>query len=207
MEQEKPKPEKPKVSEKPKIPPKPKNLNLNPQPEQLDSQQRSPFSPVHSPPLSPTLVPEEVKILETVDDIQDRRDTVLGKYVLFKADTQDKRNKLLDSKRFQYFKRDADELEAWIMEKLQVASEEWHKDTTNLQIKIQKHQAFEAEVQAHTSAIETLDQNGNQMIQSQHFASDTIKVDYFALNFSFMSNISYFRNVWKKYTNFGTCCL
>ncbi|XP_046912675.2 spectrin alpha chain isoform X2 [Dermatophagoides farinae] len=175
MEQEKPKPEKPKVSEKPKIPPKPKNLNLNPQPEQLDSQQRSPFSPVHSPPLSPTLVPEEVKILETVDDIQDRRDTVLGKYVLFKADTQDKRNKLLDSKRFQYFKRDADELEAWIMEKLQVASEEWHKDTTNLQIKIQKHQAFEAEVQAHTSAIETLDQNGNQMIQSQHFASDTIK--------------------------------
>ena len=180
MEQEKPKPEKvSKISEKPKIPPKPKHLNLNPTTdESSDSKQRSPFSPVHSPPLSPTLLPEEVKILETVDDIQDRRDTVLGKYVLFKADTQDKRHKLLDSKRFQYFKRDADELEAWIMEKLQVASEEWHKDTTNIQIKIQKHQAFEAEVQAHTSAIDTLDKNGNQMIQNQHFASDTIKVNF-----------------------------
>lgn len=175
---------KPKM-EKPKIPPKPKTLNIGSAPpartSDLDQPRhlQSPFSPVQSPPLSPSIMPEEIKILETVDDIQDRRDTVLGKYVLFKADTQDKRNKLLDSKRFQYFKRDADELEAWIMEKLQIASEEWHKDITNIQIKIQKHQAFEAEVQAHSDAIDTLDLNGNHMIQNQHFASDAIKVKLF----------------------------
>lgn len=47
------------------------------------------------------------------------------------------------SRRFQYFKRDADELESWILEKLQAASDESYKDPTNLQAKIQKHQAFE----------------------------------------------------------------
>lgn len=50
------------------------------------------------------------------------------------------------SRRFQYFKRDADELESWILEKLQAASDESYKDPTNLQAKIQKHQAFEVNI-------------------------------------------------------------
>lgn len=125
---------------------------------------------------NPQTPEESFKILETVDDIQERRDTVLGKYVLFKADAKDKRNKLEDSKRFQYFKRDADELESWILEKLKIASEEFVKDSTNIQAKIQKHQAFEAEVTAHAEVIETLDRNGQEMINGQHFASEAIKV-------------------------------
>lgn len=129
------------------------------------------------PPDDPNQESENFKILETIDDIQERRDTVLGKYVLFKADAKDKRTKLEDSKRFQYFKRDADELESWIYEKLQIVSEECFKDYTNLQGKIQRHQAFEAEVTAHAEAIETLDRNGLQMINNQHFASETIKVN------------------------------
>lgn len=35
---------------------------------------------------------------------------------------------------FQYFKRDADELESWILEKTQAASDESYKDPTNLQV-------------------------------------------------------------------------
>ena len=46
----------------------------------------------------------------------------------------DRRNKLEDSRRYQYFKRDADELESWIYEKLQTASDESYKDPTNLQV-------------------------------------------------------------------------
>ncbi|OTF69634.1 hypothetical protein BLA29_011962, partial [Euroglyphus maynei] len=76
---------------------------------------------------------------------------------------------------FQYFKRDADELESWINEKLQVALDESWKDPTNLQAKIQKHQAFEAEVHAHANAIAELDATGNDMISQQHFASEVIK--------------------------------
>ena len=76
---------------------------------------------------------------------------------------------------FQYFKRDADELEGWIYEKLQAASDESFKDPTNLQAKIQKHQAFEAEVAAHSNAIVLLDNTGSEMIAQHHFASDVIR--------------------------------
>lgn len=119
--------------------------------------------------------PKEVKILETAEDIQERREQVLSRYSEFKLETRQKREKLEDSRRFQYFKRDADELESWIHEKLQAASEESYRDTTNLQAKIQKHQAFEAEVSAHSNAIVALDNTGQEMIKQQHFASDTIQ--------------------------------
>lgn len=119
--------------------------------------------------------PREVKILETADDIQERREQVLGRYSQFKSEARCKRDKLEDSRRFQYFKRDADELESWIHEKLQAASDESYKDPTNLQAKIQKHQAFEAEVSAHNNAILVLDKTGMEMINQGHFASTTIK--------------------------------
>lgn len=119
--------------------------------------------------------PKEVKILETAEDIQERREQVLSRYSEFKLETRQKREKLEDSRRFQYFKRDADELESWINEKLQAASDESYRDPTNLQAKIQKHQAFEAEVSAHSNAIVVLDNTGQEMIKQQHFASDTIQ--------------------------------
>ena len=45
-----------------------------------------------------------------------------------------------------------------------MASDESYKDPTNLQAKIQKHQAFEAEVAAHSNAIVVLDNTGMEMI-------------------------------------------
>lgn len=42
--------------------------------------------------------------------------------------------------------------------------------------KLQKHQAFEAEVQANSGAIIKLDETGNLMISEGHFASETIRV-------------------------------
>lgn len=119
--------------------------------------------------------PREIKILETAEDIQNRRQEVLSRYEQFKTICSDRRQKLEDSRRYQYFKRDADELESWIYEKLQTASDESYKDPTNLQAKIQKHQAFEAEVAAHANAIVVLDNTGTDMINKEHFASDIIK--------------------------------
>ncbi|XP_074654192.1 spectrin alpha chain-like [Tubulanus polymorphus] len=119
--------------------------------------------------------PREIKILETPEDIQERRDQVLGRYSAFKTATHERREKLEDARRYMYFKRDADELESWILEKLQTASDESFRDPTNLQAKIQKHQAFEAEVQAHANAIVELDNIGYEMINEQHYASETIQ--------------------------------
>lgn len=72
--------------------------------------------------------------LETAEDIQARRDQVLARYQKFKAAAEQRRAKLQDALRLQQFRRDADELEGWITEKLQTASDEAYKDTTNLQV-------------------------------------------------------------------------
>ena len=69
-----------------------------------------------------------------------------------------------------------DELESWIKEKLKTASEESWKELTNLSAKIQKHQAFEAEVAGHKYVIDNLDQSGGEMVNTDHFAKQTISV-------------------------------
>uniref|UniRef100_A0A452RWB4 Spectrin alpha chain, non-erythrocytic 1 n=1 Tax=Ursus americanus TaxID=9643 RepID=A0A452RWB4_URSAM len=122
-----------------------------------------------------TETPSGVKVLETAEDIQERRQQVLDRYHRFKELSTLRRQKLEDSYRFQFFQRDAEELEKWIQEKLQIASDENYKDPTNLQGKLQKHQAFEAEVQANSGAIVKLDETGNLMISEGHFASETIR--------------------------------
>lgn len=77
-----------------------------------------------------------VKVLETAEDIQDRRQQVLDRYRRFKDLSIMRRQKLEDSYRFQFFRRDADELEKWIQEKLQIASDENYKDPSNLQVRM-----------------------------------------------------------------------
>lgn len=75
-----------------------------------------------------------VKVLETAEDIQDRRQQVLDRYRRFKELSVLRRQKLEDSYRFQCFRRDAEELEKWIQEKLQMASDESYKEPSNLQV-------------------------------------------------------------------------
>lgn len=76
----------------------------------------------------------EIKLLETVEDIENRRDHVLRRYAEFKLATQQRRKRLEDAKKLFQFKRDADEVEVWINEKLLVASDESYKDPVNLQV-------------------------------------------------------------------------
>lgn len=47
----------------------------------------------------------------------------------------EKRSKLGESQTLQQFSRDVDEIEAWISEKLQTATDESYKDPTNIQVK------------------------------------------------------------------------
>lgn len=44
---------------------------------------------------------KEVRILETAEDIQDRRDQVLSRYQQFRSEARIKREKLEDSRKFQ----------------------------------------------------------------------------------------------------------
>ena len=76
----------------------------------------------------------DIPILETVEDIQCRREQVLRRYAEFKEATRLRRRRLEDAKRFHQFTRDADEVETWINEKLQIASDECYRDPTNLKV-------------------------------------------------------------------------
>jgi spectrin alpha len=119
--------------------------------------------------------PQGIKVLETPEEIQDRRDEVLGRYANFREATEDRRRKLEEAKKYQFFKRDADELESWILEKLQTYAEEYFKDLANLQSKKQRHQAFELEFRAQADILSHLDATGEDMIQKRHYASDIIR--------------------------------
>ncbi|XP_065068119.1 spectrin alpha chain, non-erythrocytic 1-like [Rhopilema esculentum] len=116
----------------------------------------------------------DIKMLETVEDIQNRREEVLKRYSEFKAATIARRKRLEDAKRYYQFKRDADEVEAWINERLQIATEESYKDPTNLQVKLQKHAAFEAEIQANKYMLDGIDAIGNKMVEDGHGQSEYV---------------------------------
>lgn len=70
-----------------------------------------------------------------------------------KSALNQRRSKLGESQSLQQFQREAEEAEAWIAEKMQIADDESYKDPTNLPGKLQKHQAFEAEVSANEERI------------------------------------------------------
>lgn len=76
----------------------------------------------------------EIKLLKTVEDIQERRQQVLKRYAEFKVATQSRRKRLEDAKQLFQFKRDADEVEVWINDKMEIALDECYKDSANLQV-------------------------------------------------------------------------
>ena len=98
------------------------------------------------------------------NDIQDKRDEVLSRWQKLKEALIEKRSKLGESQTLQQFSRDADEIENWMLEKLQLAEEETYKDPANIQSKHQKHQAFEAELAANADRIQSVLSMGENLI-------------------------------------------
>lgn len=109
------------------------------------------------------------------DDVAVKRDQLLERRnVLYEA-SANRRQLLEESYKYQTFERDCDETKSWINEKLKTASDESYLDPTNLQTKVQKHQNFEAELDANKNRIETIQQTGEQLIEEKHYASETIR--------------------------------
>lgn len=52
------------------------------------------------------------------------------------------------SRKFHDFSADVDDLRRWMADKLKTASDESYRDLTNLERKLQKHEAFERELHA-----------------------------------------------------------
>ncbi|KAJ7409265.1 hypothetical protein BTVI_57146 [Pitangus sulphuratus] len=109
-----------------------------------------------------------------MDDVATRRDALLSRRNALHERAMYRRAQLADSFHLQQFFRDSDELKSWVNEKMKTATDEAYKDPSNLQGKVQKHQAFEAELSANQSRIDALEKAGQKLIDVKHYASDEV---------------------------------
>uniref|UniRef100_A0A8C9UTX8 Spectrin alpha chain, erythrocytic 1 n=2 Tax=Marmotini TaxID=337730 RepID=A0A8C9UTX8_SPEDA len=128
----------------------------------------------HSP-METMLESSGPKVLETAEEIQQRRQEVLNRYERFKERVAERGQKLEESYYYQVFRRDADDLEKWIKEKLKIAEERSYEDPTNIQGKYEKHQSVVTEVQAKSRVLPELEEIRKLRFTEDHFAHEDTK--------------------------------
>ncbi|GAB6026067.1 hypothetical protein CHUAL_012270 [Chamberlinius hualienensis] len=104
-------------------------------------------------------------------DIQSRLKTVCQRLDRLKELAMIRQNKLKESKQLQHFLRNIHEVFGWIHEKHITASDANYLDFSNLQGKIEKHQAFQAELMANKGRVDAVNQEGETLIGAGHFAA------------------------------------
>lgn len=109
--------------------------------------------------------------------ISDKRNQVLERWAKLKEALIEKRSKLGESQTLQQFSRDADEIENWMAEKLQLAMDESYKDPANIQSKHQKHVAFESELAANAERVENVLGMGKNLIEKKKCAGSEPAVE------------------------------
>ena len=72
--------------------------------------------------------------MESAVSVRQKREEVLRRYQEFKESAKQRRQKLEEAKKLQQFCRNAEELETWINEKMQIATDDSYKDPTNIQV-------------------------------------------------------------------------
>lgn len=96
-------------------------------------------------------------------------------------------HKLNQSLELNEFLRKLYEVEKWLHQKLQVASDENYRDIHNLQSKIQKHTAFDSELEANVGRINDVIHEGEVLVDQKHYASEDI-----------MTQLELLESTWKK---------
>lgn len=85
------------------------------------------------------------------------------------------RDKLNDSKAYFQFMRNLNEIRRWLNEKIKVATDDSYRELINLLSKIQRHEAFKAEIAANMDRVNAVIQEGENLVNSNHFKSEEIK--------------------------------
>lgn len=83
-----------------------------------------------------------------LSSIDERRNQVVARRAAVKEAAAARQAALYASRKFHNFSADVDDLQGWIGEKLKTATDESYRDLTNLERKLQKHEAFERELHA-----------------------------------------------------------
>ena len=108
------------------------------------------------------------------DQIKARLDSTLEKENSLMLAADKRRTALNDSISYQQFLSNVHEVNGWLGEKLQVAHNVSYQDPSNLKDKLQKHQTFEAELLANRKRVDVVIEEGQKLVNRDHFASDDI---------------------------------
>lgn len=91
-----------------------------------------------------------------------------------KAAAAKRKQALAASRSFQEFAAAVNDLRAWIAEKSRGVLDESYRDLTNLERKLQKHEAFELELRANERQLRAINKTGQSMVGKNHYRKDDI---------------------------------
>ncbi|KAG5890886.1 hypothetical protein JTB14_002826 [Gonioctena quinquepunctata] len=106
--------------------------------------------------------------------IDDRRNHVLQRRQAVRDACQQRSNALDASKNYQEFRAEVHDLRVWMAEKLKTASDESYRDLSNLERKLQKHEAFERELRANEGQLRTINKLGMALIAQESYNKDEV---------------------------------
>ncbi|XP_058129165.1 spectrin beta chain, non-erythrocytic 1 [Anopheles coustani] len=109
------------------------------------------------------------------DVIKQRLYAVTARKEKLLASAATRKQKLQESLQLQQFLRALYEVEKWINQKMQIALDENYREPSNLQSKIQKHAAFDAELLANSGRVTAIIEEGESLINAEHYASDLVQ--------------------------------
>ncbi|XP_053623069.1 spectrin beta chain, non-erythrocytic 2 isoform X2 [Plodia interpunctella] len=95
-----------------------------------------------------------------------RRTAVLDRRDAVRKTVADRRRDLLASRAHHQFIAATEDLEAWIEDKSRTAKDQSYRDLANLERKLQKHEAFERELQANEKQLRNVEIMGSALQQS-----------------------------------------
>lgn len=100
------------------------------------------------------------------DHIAARRGAVLQRRDGVRQAAAERRRALLASLAYQQFVAATEELQAWIQDKTRTAKDQSYRDLANLERKLQKHEAFERELQANEKQLRNVESIGQSLQKS-----------------------------------------
>ncbi|XP_068436471.1 spectrin beta chain, erythrocytic isoform X2 [Clinocottus analis] len=100
------------------------------------------------------------KVEDKMESIRDRRDKN-------KRRAREVSEKLADNRDLQHFLQNTQDLTVWINEKMLTAQDTSYDEARNLHSKWLKHQAFMAELQSNKDWLDSVDQEGQQLVASK----------------------------------------
>ncbi|XP_037820524.1 spectrin beta chain, non-erythrocytic 5 isoform X3 [Lucilia sericata] len=88
--------------------------------------------------------------------------------------SQERKQRLQQSLQLQEFLRSLYEIDRWLVQKMQIAMDENYREPSNLQSKLQKHNAFDSELLNNASRVQDVIKEGERLIKNDHYAKEEI---------------------------------